>query len=371
MKRFHITLAMLATAIAFTGCRKEEKTAAAAVPPIEVAEAVTDSVTLHTSYPGTLTANSTVQLVARVDGYLTSKPYNGGDRVKKGQLLFTFEDRNYRDAVTKAEAALTTARAEYDYASSRYAAMKRALETDAVSKMEVEEARSNMEQAQASIKQAEAALQTARTQLSYCTVRAPFDGKITSASYDVGAYVAGAGAPVALATIYDDAVMTMNFAIDDAGAISRLKQLIASDPTLLDSIPMTFSQDVNRKYTATLSYIAPNVDVSTGTLTVQANIKNPEGELSTGMYATIDLPEGIEPHAVLVKDAALSTDQLGKYLYVVNDSNKVVYTPVKVGQTVADTMRIVESGIQPGQRYVTKALLKVRNGMTVKPVVKP
>lgn len=369
MKRYYI--AILATAIAFTGCRKEEKTAAPAAPAIEVAEAVTDSVTLHTSYPGTLSANRTVQLVARVDGYLTSKTYNSGDRVKKGTVLFTFEDRNYRDAVTKAEAALSTARAEFDYASSRYAAMTRALESDAVSKMEVEEARSNMEQARASIKQAEAALQTARTQLSYCVVRAPFDGKISSASYDVGAYVAGEGAPVPLATIYSDEVMTMNFAIDDAGAISRLKQLMSTDPALLDSIPMDFSQDVNGKYTASLCYIAPNVDVSTGTLTVQAHIKNPDGELSSGMYATIDLPEGVAPHAVLVKDAAISSDQLGKYLYVVNDSNKVVYTPVKVGQTVADTMRIINSGIEPGQRYVTKALLKVRNGMTVNPVVKP
>lgn len=362
---------MLAAATAFVSCRKEEKTAAASVPPIEVAEAVTDSVTLHTSYPGTLTANSTVQLVARVDGYLTSKPYTGGDRVKKGQVLFTFEDRNYRDAVSKAEAAVTTARAEYEYASSRYAAMTRALESDAVSKMEVEEARSNMEQARASIKQSEAALQTARTQLSYCVVRAPFDGKISSAAYDVGAYVAGEGAPVALATIYSDDIMTMNFAIDDAGAVSRLKQLMAEDPAMFDSIPMSFSQEVTGNYTGRLSYIAPNVDVSTGTLTVQAHVRNPSGELSAGMYATIDLPEGVDPQAVLVKDAAISTDQLGKYLYVVNDSNRVVYTPVKVGQTVADTLRIVKSGIEPGQRYVTKALLKVRNGMTVDPVVKP
>lgn len=87
------------------------------------------------------------------------------------------------------------------------------------------------------------------------------------------------------------------------------------------------------------------------------------------MYVSVKLPWKTDPKAVLVKDASLSTDQLGKYLYTVNDSNKIVYTPVKVGDLYQDTLRIITEGIQPGTKYVTKALLKVRPGMTVNPVL--
>ena len=99
----------------------------------------------------------------------------------------------------------------------------------------------------------------------------------------------------------------------------------------------------------------------------RAKVDNPYAELRAGMYCTIRLPYKIEPKALLVRDASISTDQKGQYVYVVNDSNKVVYTPIVTGDIVNDTMRIVYQGLKPGDRYVTSALLKVRNGMTVKP----
>lgn len=85
------------------------------------------------------------------------------------------------------------------------------------------------------------------------------------------------------------------------------------------------------------------------------------------MFVTVDLPYGTEPQAILIRDASIGTDQLGKYVYVVNDSNKVVYTPVELGELYRDTLRIVNKGLSPRTRYVTKALLTVRNGETVKP----
>ncbi len=103
-------------------------------------------------------------------------------------------------------------------------------------------------------------------------------------------------------------------------------------------------------------------------MTIKAKIRNVHNELKSGMYFTIDLPYATDAHAILVKDAAIGSDQRGKYLYVVNDSCKVVYTPVVTGGLVADTMRIVTSGIGSDDRYITKAMLKVRPGMAVTPV---
>ena len=87
------------------------------------------------------------------------------------------------------------------------------------------------------------------------------------------------------------------------------------------------------------------------------------------MFVSVDLPVSRDPHAILVLDASIGSDQRGQYLYVVNDSNKVVYTPVKTGNTVRDSLRIITSGIGPDDRYVTKAIMKVRDGMEVKPVL--
>lgn len=100
---------------------------------------------------------------------------------------------------------------------------------------------------------------------------------------------------------------------------------------------------------------------------LKASIDNRYNELKDGMYATVSLPYAFEPNAILIKDASIGTDQLGKYVYVVNDSNKVVYTPIEVGETVNDTLRIVNKGLSPRSKYVTKALLKVRDGQTVTP----
>jgi multidrug efflux pump subunit AcrA (membrane-fusion protein) len=102
---------------------------------------------------------------------------------------------------------------------------------------------------------------------------------------------------------------------------------------------------------------------------LQAKVDNPYNELKNGMYTTVSLPYRNEPNAILVKDASIGTDQKGKYLYIVNDSNRVVYMPIEVGDIVNDTLRVIESGVKPGMKYVTKAMLKVRPGMTVKPIL--
>ena len=246
--------------------------------------------------------------------------------------------------------------------------MKKALESDAVARISVIQAESDMKNSLAAIHNAEAAVQSARTNLSYCTVRAPINGHVTASGPDIGAYLAGAGSPVTLATIYDDSSMGAVFNIADMQFMRMMDH--KGDGHELDyaRIPVTFEDTLPHHYTAKLTYISPEIDKSTGTLLLKAELDNPYGELKDGMYANITLPYAIVPDALLVKDASISTDQAGKYVYVVNDSNKIVYTPVTVGDLVRDSMRVVTHGLTPQSRYVTQALLKVRDGMTVKPI---
>lgn len=370
-KHYLIILAVAGTGLALTSCHHKEKTAESGPRPINVAEAFTDSVVLRKTYPGYLGSNDNAAVVAKVNGQLLSKEYQSGTFVKKGQVLFRLDPTLYQDAVNQAEASLQSAISQRDYASSHYEAVKKALAAEAVSKMEVLSAESALEQAEASIKTARAELNTARTNLSYCTVTAPISGYISDNIIGVGNYISGsAGAPVKLCEIYANDDMTAIFEIEDAQYEKMVGRLGGPGDPIYRAIPLKFRDKLLHDYTADLTYESPKVQKNTGTIELKGGVKNVGNELKEGMYVTIDLPYGVNPAAVLVKDASIGTDQLGKYMYVVNDSNKVVYTHIEIGDLYQDTLRIVNSGINPGDKYVTEALLTVRNGETVKPVLK-
>lgn len=339
------------------------------VPDIDVSDVLTDSVTLYKEYPGTLNADRQADVYCRVNGYISKAKYTGGDYVHEGQILFTIDAPDIKNDVSEAEAALSTAISQNEYAEQHYKAVAQAYESRAVSKMEVADAQNTRDQSRAAVISAQARLENARQQLGYCTITAPFSGHITTGRYSGGSYVNGSGSPVALATVYDDATVVAVFAIEDASFMRMFEN--PNNRHLIDytAIPITFEEILPHTYTADLTYMAPNVDTSTGTLVIHAKIRNIWHELRAGMYCTIHMPYKVEPHAMLVRDASLGTDQLGKYLYIVNDSNKVVYTPVEIGNLVDDTMRVVTSGIEPGYKYVTTALLKVRNEMTINPKI--
>lgn len=363
-----IILALLTLSSAFASChRASDTTTAQVAETVDVALPVVDTVTLSNVYPGYLTANSSVDVVAKVNGQIISKNFESGTMVRKGQVLFTIDPSTYQDQVKQAEATLSTAQSTRDYAKAHYEAVKKALESDAVSKMEVVQAESAYEQAEASIRSASAALADARRLLGYCTVVAPITGRVADGNYSVGNYVSGQAAPVVMTTVYDNTTVSANFAIEDDIYHDIINSMSQRDSLNFDRVPVVFEQPLPHSYTGEISYLAPSLNNSTGTLNIKCKIDNPYDELRAGMYVKVNLPYGRIPDAVLVQDAALGTDQLGKYLYVVNDSDKVVYTHVTVGPLYHDSLRVIEKGLSPTDRYVTKALLKVRDGMTVKP----
>lgn len=354
----------------FMSCdRKGKNSAGESGSPreVDVAEVTVDSVILHKSYPGYLVSGTSADAVALVDGKLIYKYYKAGTYVKQGQKLFGIDPTLYQDALERAEASLASAISSRDYAKSRYAAVQKAYEAEAVSKMEVLSAESTLNQAEADIKDCRAALHTAQTNLGYCTIVAPVSGMISESYVGEGNYVNGSGSPVKMATIYDNTVVSALFEIEDAQYERMVGRTEGVNDPIYNAIPLHFREKLLHDYTAKLCYEAPSVNTNTGTIQLKGDVRNIHDELKAGMYVTIDLPYGVDPMAILVKDASIGTDQLGKYVYVVNDSNQVVYTPIKVGDTYRDTLRIVESGLRPGDKYVTKALLTVRNGEKVNP----
>ena len=188
MKYISLIIPAISVMVLSTSCAKNDRhsedqqkiTVTVALPEI-------DSLVLHKSYPAYITAINETEIVARVNGYIVAKEFTDGDFVKAGQPLFIIESTSYQDAVNQAEASLQSTIAQNEYATKQYDAMKKALESDAVSKMDVNQAESNLRESEAAIKTAKARLQSARTMLSYCTTRAPYDCYVAKPTVDVSA----------------------------------------------------------------------------------------------------------------------------------------------------------------------------------------
>lgn len=363
MTRYTIGVALAAIMISSAACTNGNRSAAegSETDSIDVALPQVRDVTLSKSYPGYLSAAAKVEVVARVGGRLTSAPYTAGP-VKKGELLFTIDATPYRNAVDKAKAALQSAQSQLEYARSHYQALQKAYEADAVSGMEVEQARSAVQQYEASVQTAAAALSDANLQLGYCTIRAPFDGRVATRNVDPGTIV---NVDQQLTTIFDEEHFNVNFEIDDDQYLTLLNE--GGGQIQAAEMPVTFSEPMPHDYVATLSYISPDVQTSTGTFSLQGRLENPYDELRAGMYVTIDLPYAKVDSAIVVPASAISTDQRGDYLYTVGAGNIVEYTPVEATYSIGDSLKVITKGLQPDRAFVTKALLKVRPGQKITP----
>ena len=367
-----INIIALSGLLLITGCGKKETSVRMEALPVEVAKPVVKNVTLTRDYPGYLTAENSVDIVGRVNGTLLSKLYPSGTKVKKGQTLFVVDPTLYQNAVKQAEASLKTAKANLEYAKSNYERMKEAIKSEAVSRIQLVQAESNVQSCEAAVSNAEAELKTARVKLGYCYIKSPMDGIADLAEYADGAYISGEGNPVKLTTVYRIDKLYSYFDISDNQYLA-FELLRASDTKIPEAehfVTLRVGTDGSKTWQGKLNYLSPNFSLSTGTMRLRAELDNPDGVLKPGLYVSVTLPYATAEKAILVDNASIGTDQLGKYLYVVNDSNVVNVRHIEVGQLVDDNRRIVTSGLSPDERYVTKALMKVRQGMKIMPVEK-
>lgn len=355
------------------GCRKSEKEDSSSAKNIEVSIPLVDSVTLYDEYPATLLSDSESSVVAKVSGTILSKHFDAGQYVKKGQLLYVIESTTYSAAVNQARAEVESAKSKLDYVNTNLKALQEAYAANAVSEMEVQEARSSRDQAIASLNSAQAALEAQSLKLGYCRVTAPISGKISASLLDVGEYVAGEGSPVQLCRIYNDDDLLVDFSIPEAvyskisseGGLAR--EAFRHVPVIISASPSDDATPAN-VFTGELMYEAPNVSPTSGSINLRVRIKNPTAYLRSGMYAKVKLPVSTVSDALLVRDASISTDQRGSYLYTIDSKNEVAHTPIVTGGLYNDSLRLVKSGISRDTRYVTRAMINVRTGEKVNPV---
>ncbi len=365
----HLLLIYIIIILLPAGCKKRGTGMQEFPPPeISVHSPVRQDVVYSYEYPAYIEAEQTVELVARVTGFLEEIVFTPGQVVKAGQTLFVIEPRPYIDQVNAAKAQIKSAQAQLAYTQAAYEKMKDAREGNAVSEIDYIRSESDYHTAMAGLQDAQAQLNTARTNLTYCYIKAPFDGRVSRNLVDRANYVGSPLQPTHLATIFKDRQMYIYFNM----AYTEYQNLPALDSTVgRDTLAgRVWISDVNRpekKWSGKIDYSSPDVDLQTGTVNLRAIVQNPEHELLSGMYVKINVPYKKVKDALLIPESSIGTNQSGRFVYIVTPGDSVQFRSVKVGVLTSGGMRHIIGGIAENERYVVEALVNVHPKMKVKP----
>jgi len=370
MKRvLNITLTVLVTIILTACAEKEVKQAP--LPQYSVEKPELRDIVYHLDYPGFLQSELVVDIISRTEGYLEKMNVKPGQTVKAGDVLFVIEPKNYEDKLTEAIANLETAKANLVLAETTLERMKEASKSNAVSELDVVQAQTQVDLCKAAVKKAESGKSLAQTNLDYCYIKAPSNGRVSLNKIDVGNYVTP---KTLLATLYKDDNLYVNFSIEAskliwAQAQAKESKLSKGGKFTTVNVFLTDSKGNEYPYTAKLDYLSPSADISTGTVDMRAVVNNKHKELNNGVLVNVSLPFKNVEKAVLIPESSIGTDQSGRYIYVV-ENDTVRYRSVQVGQLESDNKREILSGLSSDEWYVTKALTKVRNGQVINPIEK-
>lgn len=362
----------LGASLFLISCKKEENTYVPPPPPlVTVDQPYTREVIEYAGYTGTTVAVSTVEIRARVEGELTGIHFKGGDRVKKGDLLFTIDPRPFQAKLTKARADLNQQQANLNLAQTTVKRRKAAFKDRAVSEVELIEARATRDSAKAAVSAAKSEIALAKLNLSYTRIFAPQSGRISRRLVDLGNLV-GAGERTLLTTITRDDKMYVYFNISETDLISfRQSNLLTSGSdsnTREPIIPITLTIGRTTPYSlkGELDYVDSHVDMASGTIQVRGVFPNPDHVLLPGLFVYIRLPLGEPSNRFLVPDPALGADQRGSFLYVVGEDNKVSYRPVETGQKDGG-LRVIYNGLKAEDRVIINGISRIRPGIEVIP----
>ncbi len=367
------SLIILLLAASLSACERASPTAAPSPPPaVTVAQPIGKEVIEWDEYTGRLEATETVEVRARVDGYLDKVLFKDGARVKKGDRLFVIDPRPYQAQLNREEAELGRVRARLELADNDLNRAKRLYRSRAISEEELDTRAKGLREAQAAVQSAEAAVQMARLNVEFTEVRAPISGRISEERITEGNLVnGGTGDATLLAAIYTIDPIYVYVDADERSVLKyrRLAREGKRESARYTQIPaeLALADEEGFPHKGVIDYVEPRVDPSTGTVRGRGVFANTDDLLSPGNFARVRVPGSGKYQALLISDRAIATDQDQKYVLVVNDDNNVVeYRAVKLGPLI-EGLRVIAEGLEPGDRVITHGMQRVRPGMVVNP----
>jgi multidrug efflux system membrane fusion protein len=379
-KRFGLTLAGLALVTAVAGFaligaapgNNEQANDAGKTPPatpVSIAVVEQRDVVLWEEFSGRLEAVERVEVRSRVAGAVQAVHFREGALVKAGDRLITIDPAPYAAEVARLEAQAAAAQARVLLTKNDFERGQQLWGSRTVTERDLDQRVNSYREAEANLRAAEAALQAAKLNLDYTEVRAPVSGRVGKIEITVGNLVpAGAGAPVLTTLVSVDPIYA-SFNADEEVVMRALKT-VSSRGALpeIERIPvlMTTVTSNGTSFQGKLQLIDNQVDVRSGTVRVRGVFNNPDGALMPGQFARLRMGQAKTAPALLVNERAIGTDQNKRFVLVVDADSKAAYREVVLGPAV-EGLRVITSGLQPGERIVVNGLQRIRPGALVAP----
>jgi membrane fusion protein (multidrug efflux system) len=344
----------------------EQKTAQAPVPPppsVGVTPAAIKGVSQSYNFVGRIKAVDTVQLRARVEGFLEKVLFREGDDVKTGQLLYQIEKDQLQAQVDQAKANVAAAQATEVNAQLQYDRSLELVKRQNVPQATVDQNLANLESAKATVLQTQAVLTQALVNLSYTDIKSPIDGRIALTVFTEGNLVNPASGVLDTIVSQDPIYVLFPVSVRQLEEIRAARQQ-ENGSLIKIEILVRLSSGQEYGHPGVWNYTDPQVDQTTDTLTMRATLPNPERQLVDGQFVTVEIKERKEQPRLVVPQAALQVDQAGYYVLVVDADHKVEQRRVTTGPT-QDTDIVVQSGVKEGEQVIVDGVQKVRPGQVV------
>ena len=362
--------AAVATATLATSCSKDDKAnTAAQAPEIAVMTLSPENSELANYYPATIKGKTDIDIRPQVTGFITKVHVDEGQHVKRGQVLFTLDQVQFQAAVDQAEAAVNSARTAVSTAAITEQNKKALLDKNIISEYEWQLAANSLAQAKAQLAQAQAGLTTAKKNLAYTVVTAPSDGVVGTIPNREGSLASPSSAQP-LTTVSDNSDIYAYFSLTEKDLLNLTEGGNSSVDAALKQMPkvkLQLADGTVYPFEGTVATVSGVINNSTGAATVRALFDNPSGMLRSGNTGTIIVPRSSENVLVIPQKATFEI-QDRKFVYVVNDSNKTVTTPIEVLGVNDGKNYVVTAGLNPGQRIAIEGVgTMVREGSFITP----
>ena len=357
-------------AVPSSDARANDPAKAVPATPVSVAVVERRDVAIWDEFSGRLEAVERVEVRSRVAGAVQSVHFREGALVKQGDLLITIDPAPYAAEVERSEAQVVAAQARVLLAKSELDRGQQLSESRIISQRDLDQRVNAHREAEANLRAAQAALQSSRLNLDYTEVRAPVAGRVGKLEITVGNLVAaGPGAPVLTTLVSVDPIYA-SFNADEQAVMRALKTLGGTSNVTgrVERIPvrMTTATSDGAQLDGRLQLIDNQVDARSGTVRVRAIFDNADGSLMPGQFARLRMGQAQTEPVLMVNERAVGTDQNKKFVMVVDTANKAEYREITLGASV-EGLRVVTSGLKPGERIVVNGLQRVRPGALVTP----
>ena len=365
-----VALSALALSVAACG---EQKQANQGPPPPEVTVALPVKRTVfdYDEYVGRFVAVNSVEIRARVSGYLDKIHFTDGQMVKQGDLLFTIDKRPFENALAQASSNRVLAQSNLTFTEADFQRAQQLVKDKTITEQAFDQRAQAYRNAQALFNVNQAQVKQAELDLQFTELRAPIDGRIGDRRVSVGNLIAGGtggNATTLLATIVSTDPIRFEFTFDEASFL-KYERAAKQRQELADGtkVALKLIDENDYEHAGRMDFIDNVIDRSTGTIRGRAVFDNPDGLFTPGMFARVRVPGSPPYEALLVPDAAVGTEQTRKFLLVVGSDNKVQQKYVELGQATKDNLRVIKSGLGPDDRVIVNGLMRARPGVVVSP----